>query len=156
MLLHADSKDWSDCASAHAYLSLYYTHMLFCRVCSAAGHFSNTHISPSYFYQMFMLLFEPPHDKTNKMTCAPSRDLDQPGHSLSLISWGPNVSSCGRRRLWSVWVDVQADLSIGWAHRSFCWFCHEATHLWLWLWQQDNIVLQLILLTKAVFVAVMI
>ena len=23
---------------------------------------------------------EPPHDKTNKMACAPSEDLDQPGH----------------------------------------------------------------------------
>ena len=29
--------------------------------------------------------FEPPHDKTNKMTCAPSEDLDQPGHPPSLI-----------------------------------------------------------------------
>ena len=31
-------------------------------------------------------LFEPPHDKTNKMTCAPSNDSDQPGHLPSLIS----------------------------------------------------------------------
>ena len=29
--------------------------------------------------------FEPPHDKTNKMTFAPSEDSDQPGHSHSLI-----------------------------------------------------------------------
>ena len=28
---------------------------------------------------------EPPHDKTNKMACAPSEDSDQPGHSPSLI-----------------------------------------------------------------------
>ena len=28
---------------------------------------------------------EPPHDKTNKVVCAPSEDSDQPGHSLSLI-----------------------------------------------------------------------
>ena len=28
---------------------------------------------------------EPPHDKTNKMTYAPSEDSDQPGHSPSLI-----------------------------------------------------------------------
>ena len=26
------------------------------------------------------LLNEPPHDKTNKMICAPSEDSDQPGH----------------------------------------------------------------------------
>ena len=25
-------------------------------------------------------IYEPPHDKTNKMTCAPSEDSDQPGH----------------------------------------------------------------------------
>ena len=26
--------------------------------------------------------FEPPHDKTNKMACAPSEDSDQPVHSV--------------------------------------------------------------------------
>ena len=31
-------------------------------------------------------LSEPPHDKTNKMECAPSEDSDKPGHPLSLIS----------------------------------------------------------------------
>ena len=29
--------------------------------------------------------FEPPHDKTSKMTCEPSEDSDQPGHLPSLI-----------------------------------------------------------------------
>ena len=29
---------------------------------------------------------EPPHDKTNKMICAPSKDSNQPGHPSSLIS----------------------------------------------------------------------
>ena len=29
---------------------------------------------------------EPPHDKTNKMTCAPSEKSDQTGHPPSLIS----------------------------------------------------------------------
>ena len=28
---------------------------------------------------------EPPHDKTNKVACAPSEDSDQPGHSPRLI-----------------------------------------------------------------------
>ena len=28
---------------------------------------------------------EPPHDKTNKMACAPSEDSDQAGHPTSLI-----------------------------------------------------------------------
>ena len=30
------------------------------------------------------LLFEPQHDTTNKMICAPSEDSDQPGHQPSL------------------------------------------------------------------------
>ena len=29
--------------------------------------------------------YEPPHDKTNKMTCAPNEDSDQPGHQPRLI-----------------------------------------------------------------------
>ena len=29
--------------------------------------------------------YEPRHDKTNKMACAPSEDSDQPGHPPSLI-----------------------------------------------------------------------
>ena len=31
-----------------------------------------------------------------------------------------------RRRLWSDWVDAQADLSLRWAHMPFFWFCHVA------------------------------
>ena len=31
------------------------------------------------------MTFESPHDKTNKMTCAPSEDSDHPGHPTSLI-----------------------------------------------------------------------
>ena len=30
-------------------------------------------------------VYEPPHDKTNKMACAPSEESDQPGHPSSLI-----------------------------------------------------------------------
>ena len=50
------------------------------------------------------LVYGPPHDKTNKMTCAPSEDSDQPGHPPSLIRVfavrskgikGPNLSSRG-------------------------------------------------------------
>ena len=38
------------------------------------------------FIESFHLLFEPAHDKTYKMACAPSEDSDQPGHPPSLIS----------------------------------------------------------------------
>ena len=66
------------------------------------------------------------HDKTNKMACAPSEDSDQPGHPPSLI----RVFACLQ------WVaedpmflhadsevsDVQADLSLRWAHTHFVGF----------------------------------
>ena len=47
--------------------------------------------------------FEPPHDKTNKMTFVPSDDSDQPGHLIrvfavrSMGSLGPNFASGGQR-----------------------------------------------------------
>ena len=71
---------------------------------------------------------------------APSDDSDQPGYPPSLIrvfavrsmgSWGPNVSSCGLRRLWSDWADAQADLCLRWAHMPFCLLCHAAAHIML-------------------------
>ena len=65
--------------------------------------------------------FEPPHDKTNKMTFVPSEDSDQPEHPPSLIRVFA-VHSMGS--LGHNFADAQADLSLRWAHRSFCWFCH--------------------------------
>ena len=40
--------------------------------------------SLSYFIVM-LTIFEPPHDKTNKVACAPSEDSDQPGRPPSRI-----------------------------------------------------------------------
>ena len=83
--------------------------------------------------------------KTNKMTCAPSKDSDQPGHLCSLYrvfavcskgNWGTKISSCKQRRLWSDWADTQADLSLHWAHQSFCWFCCALAHL-LFQWKSS-------------------
>ena len=82
-------------------------------------------------------IIDPQQDKNNKMTFAPSEDSDQPGHPPNLIrvfavrstdSQGPNGPSCEQRRLWSDWADAQADLSLRWAHRLFCWFCRAAAH----------------------------
>ena len=46
-------------------------------------------VLPDLFVQVLRaittLRFEPHHDKTNKMACAPSEDSDQPGHPPSLI-----------------------------------------------------------------------
>ena len=77
------------------------------------------------------LIFESPHDKTNKMICAPSEDSDQPRHPPSLI----RVFAVHMKKAWvlsyplrSYWANAQADLSLRWAHMPFCWFCHEAAH----------------------------
>ena len=76
-------------------------------------------------------MYEPPHDKTNTMACAPSEDSDQPGHPLSLIrpfavrmkeAWVLSYPLSAQRRLWSYWADAQADLSLRWAHRHFVGF----------------------------------
>ena len=83
--------------------------------------------------------FEPPHDKTNKMACAPSENSDQSGHPPSLISlgihpvwsvfavrmkkaWVLSYPLSAQRRLWSDWADAQADLSLRWAHSLFVGF----------------------------------
>ena len=72
-----------------------------------------------------ILILELPHDKTNKVACAPSEDSDQPGHPPSLIrvfavrmkkQWVISYPLSALRRLWSDWVDAQADLSLRWVH----------------------------------------
>ena len=78
-------------------------------------------------------IYELPHDKINKMICAPSEDSDQPGHPPSLIrvfavrlkrAWALSYLLSSQRRFWSDWIDAQADPSLHWAHMSLCWFCH--------------------------------
>ena len=41
--------------------------------------------------QCRLVITEPPHDKTNKMICAPSEDSDQPGHPPNLIRRMPRL-----------------------------------------------------------------
>ena len=60
------------------------------------------------------------------MTCAPSEDLDQPGHPPSLIS--PRCALKGQLRTQALFmrtVDAHADMSLRWPHIPFGWFCHE-------------------------------
>ena len=47
----------------------------------------------------------------------------------SLSTWKTYLLSA-QWRLWSDWVDAQADLSLCWALVSFHWFCCVAAHLW--------------------------
>ena len=48
----------------------------------------------------------------------------------SIGRWGPKLSSCGQRRLWSDWADAQTDLSLLLGAQSFCWFCHARAHVY--------------------------
>ena len=58
-----------------------------------------------------------------------SAQSDQSLRLRSVGGYGPKVSSCGHRRLWSDWTDAQTYLSLRWAHMSFCWCCHAVTHI---------------------------
>ena len=51
-------------------------------------------------------------------------------------TFGLKLPLRAQRGLGSDWAKAQADLSLRWAHRSFCWFCHAAAHVstpWLML-----------------------
>ena len=80
----------------------------------------------------FSWIKEPEHDKTNKMIYVPSKDLNPP----SLISvfavrmkklWVLSYPLSAQWRLWSDWVDAQADLVF--AGRT----CHFVGFVVLWL-----------------------
>ena len=79
-----------------------------------------------------------------------SRDMTKPTKWVCAqrrlrSTWALNgkLSSCGQGRLWSDWVDAQADLSLRWAHSHFVGFVMSrliSLHLygiaWLhnWIW----------------------
>ena len=56
---------------------------------------------------------EPPHDKTNTMTFAPSEDTDQPGHPPRVFAlhtnkhWVLSYTWSVLRILWSDWADAK-------------------------------------------------
>ena len=109
-------------------------------LCSWAGQLESTlvanpedrfsrdeaHIMAERLRALALKSFEPPHDKTNKMACAPSKNSDQPGQPPSLIrvlavhmkkawvlSYPLSVQRGRLRRL--IWV---------FTGHTFCWFCH--------------------------------
>ena len=81
--------------------------------------------------------FEPSHDKTNKMACAPSEDSDQPGNQPSLI----RVFAVRMKKAWALSYPVSAERRLirlggcpGWSESSlgadsFLGFCPDAAHL---------------------------
>ena len=44
-------------------------------------------------------------------------------------AWVLSYPLSAQQRLWSDWVDAQADLSLRWVHMPLCWFCHEAAQM---------------------------
>ena len=85
-----------DCASMFCGF-LFYHHSIWCRrrgliyLNVALPHFIvvfNLTVENAIrfiLHDIYFYIFEPPHQKTNKMACAPSEDSDQPGHPPSLI-----------------------------------------------------------------------
>ena len=84
-------------------------------------------------------------NRNQQSECAPSEYSDQHGQPPSLIrvfalrlvgSWGPELSLCGQRRLWSDWTDAHADLSLRWAHSQFVSFFMSR---FIWLLRYDDL-----------------
>ena len=82
--------------------------------------------------------------------CAPSEDSDQPEHPPSLIRvFAVCMKKAGvlryplsaQRRLWSAWADVQADLSLRWAHTDFVGFVTRRLiyHLKTFIWKYKKL-----------------
>ena len=44
------------------------------------NHSYHIKLQTKWYFNVKSIQYEPPHDKTNKMTGAPSEDSDQPGH----------------------------------------------------------------------------
>ena len=91
------------------------------------------------------------HDKTNKMTCAPSEDSDQPGHSPSLIRvFTVRIKKAcvlssplsGQQRLWSDWTDAQADLSLRMLHCHFVGFVMRRLIICSNIWMLYHVVIK--------------
>ena len=117
----------------------------------------STLLSAWWAHFQYIFTFDPAHDKTYKMTCVSSKDSDHPGHPPSLIRvfivrmkkpWVLSYPLSTQWRLWSDWANAQADLSLRWVHRSFCWFWHRdnwwmgkelyifLVNLWHWIYEQ--------------------
>ena len=68
----------------------------------------------------FNVRYELPHDKTNKMACAPNEDSDQPGHPPSLISFF--AVRMKKVCVLSYPLSAQRRLSLRWVHSHFVGF----------------------------------
>ena len=72
---------------------------------------------------------EPEHDKTNKMACAPSEDSYQSRHQSLYCALNGWLGTQGFFVRIAKALIRLGDLSLRWAHRSFCWFCHALAQI---------------------------
>ena len=99
-------------------------------------------------------IFEPAPNKTYNKTCATSKDSDQPVHPCSLIRVFTDcmclLQPPGYQRGINespYHVDVQADLSLCWSHRSYCVVCRlidrcenrDSLLIWLWIFTYGSV-----------------
>ena len=93
---------------------------------------------PGSLHWSGVCLIEPEHDKNQQNDLCTQRRLwsalasaqsDQSLLSALREARGPELSSGERQGLWSDWADAQADLSLRWPQRSFCWFCYVMAQL---------------------------
>ena len=107
-------------------------------------HIGSISVGSAVFrYTCAKMLFEPRHDKTNKVSVRPAKTRISLGirpvwSESSLSAWRKlgvlNYPLSAQRRRWSDWADSQADLSLHWAHSHFVGFvmsrlicsCHAA------------------------------
>ena len=96
---------------------------------------------PVIFYLIFprhrQQIWQPQREKTYLRARLPSEDSDQPENSRCLIRifnecildrHKCTVFSCGEQKFWSGCADVQADLSLRWAHLLEGTFSHVAAN----------------------------
>ena len=76
--------------------------------------------------------------KPTKWLCAQRRlisarafaQCDQSSLCAQWVAKDPRVLRADSEKLWSDWVDAQADPSLRWTQMPFCWFCHETAQIW--------------------------
>ena len=78
-----------------------------------------------------IILNELAHDKTYNKTCVISEDSDQPSHPHDGIRLLQPLGHPKRdkREFLLYRVDVHADLSLCWSHRSYCRFYRALAHV---------------------------
>ena len=93
-------------------------------------HMPDDNVSESAWEMLIGVTSEPQHDKTNKMTCAPSKDSDKPGHP-------PRVFTVFNVRMKKPWVLSYPYSDSVDAHRLVWVFagytCHFVGFVMLWL-----------------------